>query len=82
MAKIKRPIPELKEYLNQDRLVSEVEKASKHGNHEALLSFVNDSVNRFEEGLKKWYKNKATVENPENSEEDTTTVNDLDDLGF
>lgn len=82
MEKYEKPIPEVKNFLNQDRLISELEKACSLGNHDDALRFVNDSISSFEKALKDWSSKKEMIENPNNLKVEIDLIRDLDSLGF
>ena len=73
--------PELKGYLNQNKLRLEIEAAYKHENHEIVYEFVSTSAKKFEEDLVKYYDRKAIREG-DYLEEDIILIDDIEDLGF
>jgi hypothetical protein len=82
MEKYNKPKPELSNYLKEDLLKSEIDKACKSGDHESVFEMVNSAAKTFEEKLFNWYDRKAIQESPTISEEHKRLVEDLDNLGF
>ena len=78
MTNFKPPKPELKEYLNQDKLK---EICSTHSS-ETILEFVSMKIAAYDANILEYYEDKMIQKSPTISEECKKLNRDLRDLGL